>query len=196
MRFPSSRIWMTAAVLATASGCGSVSDLKPNVAGGPVDLSAYTRVVVMPLTDRLKADGNSGTEAKAAVLRFRQNLIEQLRLSGAFTEVLSVPGPAEGSLRIDGVVTRAVEGNRTQRLWVGFGAGNAYFDATVEVRDDMTGALLATWTADRNSWGGGGWIAAQQTLDSFIDEAARKIAHDLAAARIRGRIDHSAPGGK
>lgn len=183
---------VVAAILAVMPGCGSVSDLKPSAIGRQVNLTAYPRVVVMPFTDQLTQGGGSDAEGKAAVLRFRQSVLEQLRITGAFTEVLPGPVSADGAIQVDGEVTRAVEGSRAERFWLGFGIGNAYFDATVEIRDQKTGELLATLSADRNSWGGGGWISAQQTLDSFIDEAARKIAHDLAAARVSGRIISSA----
>jgi len=53
---------------------------------------------------------------------------------------------------------------------------------------------LETLKVDRNSWGGGGLLAAEQTMDSFFDEAAKKVAADLAVAKVSGHLSSkSAP---
>jgi hypothetical protein len=176
-------------------GCGSVSDLQPTKPGTSADLRRYQKVVVHSFTNTIEVTQKDPAEAararaqlEAATRKFNTQVTEEIRLSGAFAEVIRGETAVPDSIVIDGVITRAVEGSKAARLWVGFGAGNAYFDATLQVRDGSTGELLATLVVDRNSWGGGGLLAAEQTMDSFMLEAAKKVASDLAVAKMQGRI--------
>jgi len=73
-------------------------------------------------------------------------------------------------------ITRFVEGNAALRFLVGMGAGSSYFDAT----DGASGSSIATLSADKNSWGLGGSLAAGQTVYTFMDEAAKKTAKEVA----------------
>jgi uncharacterized NAD-dependent epimerase/dehydratase family protein len=59
------------------------------------------------------------------------------------------------------------------------GAGSSYFDATTALADAETGASLGLVTTDKNSWALGGGIAAGQTVQSFMQGAAEKIAKEL-----------------
>lgn len=81
---------------------------------------------------------------------------------------------------IGGEVTRFVEGNAALRLIVGMGAGSSYFDATIRISDGGNGAAINALKADKNSWGLGGSLAAAQTVDTFMSEAAKKTATTVA----------------
>ena len=60
------------------------------------------------------------------------------------------------------------------RALVGFGAGSSYFDATVEFIDKQSNVKLGSIVTDKNSWALGGFIAASQTVDTFMEGAAKK----------------------
>jgi hypothetical protein len=77
------------------------------------------------------------------------------------------------------VITRFVEGNAALRLLVGMGAGSSYFDANIQVTDGGNNASVTSLHADKNSWGLGGGIAASQTVDTFMNEAAKKTAAEV-----------------
>ena len=96
-------------------------------------------------------------------------------------------GSEDGStLLIGGPITKFERGSTAARLWVGMGAGSSYLDALVEVRQGTTGALLGTVLVNKNSWGGGGALAAGQTADGFMEEAAKKVAEELHKAKQSG----------
>jgi hypothetical protein len=80
------------------------------------------------------------------------------------------------------------EGNATLRWVVGFNAGNVNFDATLQLIDGGSQVVLGTWIVDKNSWALGGGIAATQTPDEFMAEAASKIGVELSTSRKTGRI--------
>lgn len=192
--------WAALLSLMLLAGCGSVSDLQPTTPGTSADFRRYQRVVVHSFTNMVPVTQKDPAEAarararmEAATRKFNERVAEEIRLSGAFAEVIRGETAVPDSMVVDGVITRAVEGSKTARLLVGFGAGNAYFDATLKVRDGSTGEVLATLVVDRNSWGGGGLLAAEQTMDSFMLEAAKKVATDLAVAKMQGRIQPPTP---
>jgi Domain of unknown function (DUF4410) len=184
----------------TLVACGTTSDIKPSQAPNTVaasaqkghvmiDLSGYEKVSVLDFTDAadkssLKPDDArafSGTMA-AAVRSFPDLIAQQLRATGAFQEV--VRGPSSGkALSISGSITRLNEGNASLRLWIGFGAGSSYFDATTVLSDAETGATLGQLTTDKNSWALGGILASAQTVDTFMQGAAQKIAAQLSAGK-------------
>jgi hypothetical protein len=174
------------------TGCGTVSNLKPTAAGGPTDMRQYSRVIVRDFGETVSAKAKAEdkvrreAEAKAAGRRFAEKIAAELRIAGTFEEVARDGTPAPATLTVGGTITRAVEGSKAARLLIGLGAGSSYFDATVEVRDSVTTNLLGTLVVDKNSWGGGGWLAMEQTMETFMDEAARKVAGELSAAKLQG----------
>ncbi len=94
---------------------------------------------------------------------------------------MDITGKPDGStLVVSGVITRFVEGNAALRLLVGMGAGSSYFDADIQVTDGGTNTSVTSLHADKNSWGLGGGIAASQTVDTFMKEAAKKTAAEVA----------------
>lgn len=187
------------AVLALTSvlvACGTTSNIKPNAeaqsAGSlpqkgttRIDLSGYQKVVVLDFVDATDKHNLGAAEARdlsdsmtSAVHTFPDLIAQKLRDTGAFQEV--VRGPSSGkALSISGSITRLTEGSSALRFWVGMGAGSSYFDATTDLSDAETGAKLGQVTTDKNSWALGGGIAASQTVQTFMQGAAERIAAQL-----------------
>jgi hypothetical protein len=109
---------------------------------------------------------------------FSDLIAHDIRETGAYSEVLREPGPGK-ALVISCRVTRLTEGNSALRLWIGFGAGSSYFDAEVKLSDAETGNLLGSATSGNNSWPLGGALASGQTVESFLEVSATKIATRL-----------------
>jgi hypothetical protein len=173
------------------AGCGSISKIQPSTEGHATDLTKYTRVVVASFEDKVSEkakDPEVQARRRTGVGRFRELLALELRSSGAFTQVSTDASNEPNTLLIGGAVTRYVEGSGFARLAIGLGAGNAYFDATVEIRDAATKQLLGTVVVDRNSWGGGGVFSMSQTLDTFMNEAAKSVSAQVVAAKTVGRF--------
>ncbi len=77
----------------------------------------------------------------------------------------------------------------------GGGGGEACgvnFDARVELVDGGSGKTLGTWKVDKNSWALGGGIAATQTPEGFMQEAASKIGTELSTKRKEGQVKRPA----
>jgi Domain of unknown function (DUF4410) len=185
-------------VLAAAlAACGTTGDIQPEhrtataltapaEKGKPaVDLSGYDRVVVLDFVDatdkgKLKPDEvRAYTDQMAtAVHTFPDIIAAKIRDTGAFQEVIR--GQSQGkALVISGRITRLEEGSGALRFWVGMGAGSSYFDATTDLSDAASGETLGHVVTDKNSWALGGAIAATQTVQSFMQGAAQKIAAQL-----------------
>jgi Domain of unknown function (DUF4410) len=194
---------------AALTACGTTSDIKPDPApaaegGAPtqnvkltVDLSGYDKVVVLDFADatdtsKLKPDQlRSHSEMMATDLHHFSDLIARdIRNTGAYSDVVREPSPGH-ALVISGRVTRLVEGNSALRLWIGMGAGSSYFDAEVKLLDSESGNTLGSATTGNNSWPLGGALASGQTVESFLELSATKI-----ATRLRdGKKSHAAPSG-
>ena len=194
-------------VLATlAAACGTTSELQqpatPEAVGATtpaqetaapaqkikphVDLSGYDKVVVLDFTDgtdtsKLKPEQvQLHSTIMANNLHMFSDLVAQkISETGAYSEVVRQPTPGK-ALVVSGKVTRLVEGNGTLRLLVGFGAGSSYFDAMVQLSDAESGNVIASASTDNNSWALGGGLAATQTVQSFMNLSATRI-----AARLR-----------
>ncbi|HXJ40562.1 MAG TPA: DUF4410 domain-containing protein [Bryobacteraceae bacterium] len=190
---------------ALAAACGTTSELqqpaKPETVSATtpaqetaahaqikphVDLSGYDKVVVLDFTDgtdtsKLKPEQvHPHSTMMANNLHIFSDLIAQkISETKAYSEVAREPTPGK-ALVVSGKVTRLVEGNGTLRLLVGFGAGSSYFDAMVQLSDAESGNVIASASTDNNSWALGGGLAATQTVQSFMDLSATRI-----AARLR-----------
>ncbi len=178
------------ALLGPLSGCGSVSGLTRESAGTPTRIADFTRVEVLDFTssDASTFDDAKNAEAHAKGLAearksFADKIAEEITASGAFAEVSRQPltGPA---LRISGDISRYDEGNIVARGLTGF-AGQTHFDAKVDIADSASGRSLATLTVDRNSWPlpVGASVSTLQTTNYFMNNAAKKIAEELAAKK-------------
>jgi len=182
------QVCWTACVLLLAlllAGCGTTSGFKAASGQNAVDLSPFSRVVVKDFTDAVSEKRKGpDREKKAAEMKrvtkdFADMLAWEIGQKAAFAQVVRTGAEDEKTLIIGGQITRYEEGSPTARFLVGMGAGSSYFDARIEFLRGGTGELLGTLEANRNSWVLGGGIAATQTPDSFMREAARKVAEEV-----------------
>ena len=172
------------------SGCGSVSGLTKESSSAPLRIADYTRVEVddfsahdeKPLDDPAKAEEHAAKLEHARKL-FADKIAEEIQATGAFAEVSRTPG-ARPALRVGGDISRYDEGNIVARGLTGF-AGQTHFEVKVEVADAESGNSLATLTVDRNSWPlpVGASMSTLQTTEFFMNNAAKKIASELAAKK-------------
>jgi hypothetical protein len=173
-----------AAGAALVSGCGSTSNMKP-VAGADIrSLQKYNRVCVLAIGNKTSSQPEAGSEyMQSQGRRFADLIALEVEKKAVFEKVAHVAAPQPGSLVIQGDITRCVEGSAAMRLLVGLGAGSSYFDATVQFADADTGQQLGEITVDKNSWVLGGGIASTQTVEEFMEGAAKKIAEQAARAK-------------
>ncbi len=188
-----SRVHIAAALMLTSVlvACGTTSNIqlspRPEALGSsaPIDLVGYEKVVVLDFVDatdksKLAADDarfHSNTMS-SAVRTFPDLIADQIRATGAFQEVVRGPSPGK-ALVISGSITRLTEGSPSLRLWIGMGAGSSYFDATTDLSDAESGASIGQVRVDKNSWPLGGAIASAQSVQTFMQGAAEKIAAQL-----------------
>lgn len=182
---------VSVAVLALAvsiTGCGTISGLK-SVDGTALDLTPYKKVVVRDFTDKTIAPEKPEKREenkllmKRATRDFADIIAIELKKTGAFAEVNREGNPDAETVVVEGAISKFERGNTTARLFVGLGAGSSYLDAVVEVRNAATGALLGSVVVNKNSWGGGGALAAGQTAEGFMEEAAKRISEEISKAK-------------
>jgi hypothetical protein len=175
------------------TGCGTVSHVTP-VAGKDVDLRSYERVVVMDFADGVSETAKPSlrdrkkAELAVACKAFPDRIAIELGALKAFQEVSRTGAADARTLVISGTITRYEEGSTTMRLMVGMGAGSSYFDAVVDLKDGANSEVLATQKVDKNSWGGGGAIAASQTPEEFMREGARTLAKEISSLKLTGKL--------
>ena len=140
------------------------------------DFSNYNSVVVSDFGDATK----NQNMPEYAGANFADRIISAIREKGTFEKVTDNPQEISGNtLVVSGDVTRYQEGNSTLKFLIGFGAGGTYFDANVSISDMNTQSQLGVINVDKNSWALGGAIAAGQSVDHFMNQAAKKIADEL-----------------
>lgn len=154
--------------------CGSVSATKP--AGGTA--TAVTKTYSKVLVRDFAAGPDSGADASTGA-RFAGVIASEIKAARPGLPVSLNGRPDASTLVVSGVITRFVEGNAALRLLVGMGAGSSYFDADIRAADGGSGAAVTSLRADKNSWGLGGGLAASQTVDTFMREAAKKTAQEI-----------------
>lgn len=156
------------------SSCGTTSsleDAKGNVIAGT---QRFSKVVVQDYTSSVEDDEDGGAKVAASGF-FPDHIVKQLHSQDRPVAVSRNTKPDADTLVIDGVITRYNEGNAALRLFVGMGAGSSYFDATTRFKDSK-GNVLGQIVTDKNSWALGGGLAASQTTQKFMENAAEKIA--------------------
>ena len=168
-------------MLLTITACGTTSGIKQN--GEEVlnlDLSSYNSVVVTEFRDGTKKQNLP----EYAGSNFADRIVSAIRSNGVFKTVTNDQAKLSGkAMVVGGDITRYAAGNAALRLMIGMGAGSTYFDAKVLISDFTSQDQLGEITVDKNSWALGGAIAAGQTVDQFMNEAAEKIADELANAK-------------
>lgn len=164
------------------AGCGTISGFKPTQGNNLESLQKYNQVSVLDFADKTK-DKSSGENIRELGQHFADLIALDLKQTGAFAEVNRVESPRVDSLTVSGDITKCVKGNASLRLWVGMGAGSSYFDAIVHCSDADTGQQLGEIDVNKNSWVLGGGIAAGQTVETFMEGAAKKVADELSKAK-------------
>jgi hypothetical protein len=157
--------------------CGTVATTQPAATTGLTTGKVYSKVVVQDFRSAVSDDDGSTVVAGR---RFADVIAQEVRRSRPGVMVARNGPPDAGTLVIGGEITRYMEGNAALRLFIGMGAGSSYFDANIRYSDGGSGKTLGSLRADKNSWGLGGGIAASQTVEVFMTEAAKKTAADAA----------------
>lgn len=172
-------------------GCGSVSGLK-RAPGETARIADYSRVEVIDFSasggekfDDAKKQQEYDESLAEARVHFADKIAEALTKTGEFGDV-SRKSSSSDALRISGDITRYDEGNIVARGLTGF-AGQTHFEAVVVITDAGSGREIARVTVDRNSWPlpVGASASTLQTTNFFMENAAKKVASELLAARKR-----------
>ena len=178
------------AAVVLMAGCGSVSGLTKESADAPTRIGDFSRVEVLDFSasdkqhyDDVKRQADYDASLASAQRVFADKIAESIKTSGAFAEVSRQAGGGQ-ALRVTGNISRYDEGNILARGLTGF-VGQTHFDAVITVTDARSGRSLATLQIDRNSWPlpVGASLSTVQTTNFFMNEAARKIANELAAKK-------------
>jgi hypothetical protein len=132
-------------------------------------------------------DFNDGTKSKepekvkSACKDFADKIAGQIIHTGAFTTVNRAQ-TADKAIALTGTITKYEESSILGRVTIVAG-GSSYFCADVVFKDNDSGNELATLKVSKNSCAVGGSIASIQTVDGFMNEAADKVAKELANIR-------------
>jgi hypothetical protein len=189
-----STTFLACVALGFLTACGTTSSLQSAEQDKMIDLTPYSKLIVEDFTDQATAKAKAEAQPilrlkmESAVKTFPDQIAAVTRSQGGFTEVGRTGTPDAATLVMRGAITQYDEGNATLRWMVGFAAGNVNFDATVELVDGGSGRSLGTWVVDKNSWALGGGIAATQTPEGFMQEAATKIGTQLSEKRKEGSV--------
>lgn len=184
-------VFLTVSLL---TSCGTTSSLQTSGEEKVIDLSPYSRLLVQDFVD--EATSRARPEAQPilklkmddVVKAFPDQIAAVTKAQGGFDEVVRSGSPDARTLVMRGSITQYDEGNATLRWMVGFAAGNVNFDAIVELVDGGSGRTLGEWVVDKNSWALGGGIAATQTPEGFMQEAAVKIGTQMSEKRKAGSV--------
>jgi len=163
------------------AACGSTSGIKGSDGTSlDLNLSDYESVVVLDFTDATKKSNLPDFAGR----NFADRIAAGIREKQVFKNVSRSPID-EKSVIVSGEITKYNEGSSALRLLVGFGAGSSHFDANVNLTDSQTSEKLGEIVVDKKSWALGGIMASTQTVDGFMNGAAKKIASELADAKER-----------
>jgi hypothetical protein len=176
------------------TACGTTSNLEAPAERATIDLTPYSKLMVDDFQDAataaMKPEARPLIEPRvaAACKMFPDQIASVVKAGGGFDEVQRSGTMDAQTLVLRGKITQYDPGNATLQLLVGFGAGTANFNSTLELVDGGTGNVLGSWVVDKNSWALGGMIAASQKPEDFMQEAAKKIGTELSDKRKAGAI--------
>jgi predicted small lipoprotein YifL len=177
-------------VSVSLAACGSLGHLEGKTSAKKAEIRDYGRVVVVDFTandTRPAKDDKEKTERAAEIeqgrIAFADKIAEEITASKAFSEVSRTPATGK-ALKVGGSIDLWEPGNVAARALTGF-AGKSEFNATVIVTDAGTGEELARLKVDRNSWPLpiGASTTIVQTVDFFKNQAAKRVADELAKAK-------------
>jgi hypothetical protein len=170
-----------------AASLANVTRLMAPESRASADLRGYDRIVVLAPVAALEKPPKDSADAAALQARLDLRAVEladdlarRLRESGAFATVGREP-VAGRALVLRGRVLRFRDANLAQRV-VGLFQG-ARFEASFEVVDNDSGALLARAEADFS--GGlrpGSWTNLVRSMDGFINGTAARLHDELLVA--------------
>lgn len=181
------RLLVVGLLLLSLTACGTTSKIQPvglsgaSVAGAESP-NPYRKYETVAVLDFRNATGKNETMTVAATSRFADWIADELKKSNSFSEVLREKPEGE-ALIVTGEITRYEEGQAMLRFFIGMGAGSSYFDATVRLSDNLSGAEIGLVKVDKNSWPLGGAVASAQSADNFMRGAAKSIAKSLKEQR-------------
>jgi len=170
-------LFFIAILSAFLTGCGTISTMKSPTGNTPASLSKYNKVCILDFKTIASPSRSNSTLGSL----FADKIADEIERRYLFEKVLRTPIQEE-ALVISGLISRSVDGNPALRFWIGMGAGSSYFDAQVKFKEGVNGKDIAIMIVDKNSWVLGGGLAAGQTVEVFMNEAARKIAQELEKA--------------
>jgi hypothetical protein len=151
---------LLAPLIAVLTSCGVTSSVKPTE-GVAIGGKKYSKVVVRDFAYRGAADQARGP---ASSQTFPNSISSEVTKTGAYSAVARGGKTDANTLVIEGEV--------------GLGAGSSYFDADVRFVDGANGKVVGTMKADKNSWVLGGGLAAGQTVETFMNGAAKKVGQE------------------
>jgi hypothetical protein len=167
-------LWATLVI-----GCGSTSSLRSSAGEKLVCDKQFDCVQVATFKSTVAKTDAPATKIDWACGQFADLIVQELQATGAFrnvSRVENVTDADDASLIISGEVTRYREGNAFARFMIGFGAGSSYFDAIVRFAGGADREEIGIIKVDRHSWVLGGGYASSQTPETYMGEAAKKIA--------------------
>lgn len=173
-------------------GCGTTSAFIPvdeNLIS--LESSNYNKIIVYDFIDKTHKNPKK-TQSKRrkklmgfASQRFADLVALKIEKTDAFHEIVREANeqniPDGDYLAIRGEITRYYRGNTFLRVIIGYGIGNAFLDADIELKDAKTNELIGTFKVDKNSWFLGGVLAITHSVDRFMSGSADKIAKEIAA---------------
>jgi hypothetical protein len=173
LRQPSAAL-LTIVALSLLTACGTTSGLQNTQGGVITSTKKFSKVTVQNFKLSLKEPEQN---SNAAPVYFADRIASEIKTKGRFAAVERNSKPGPNTLVIDGVITKYHEGNSMLRLFIGMGAGSAFFEADVYFRD-ANGNVIGKVKADKNSWALGGGAAAAQNPTMSMNGAAEKIAEE------------------
>jgi len=143
-----------------------------------------TLIVVVPVPQPSKSDGKLqvaetlGTIMTEELVGAIQRELPTARVVSDASAHASTPG-----LVVESHFSKLVPGSRAKRFWLGFGAGKSVTEVSGEVRDRITGNIVARFTHARLSWCCGFGSNDHEIRSNLVNAAT-----DIAAV-VAGHLD-------
>jgi hypothetical protein len=167
---------LVVALCLVLTSCGTTTSLQDTRGANITVTRKFSKVTVQDFNSAVPdKEGKAG----AAQISFADRIATEIKKRGKFSHVARNAKPDASTLVIGGTIAKYEEGNPSLRLWIGMGAGSAFFEADVQFRDGK-GTSIGKIKVDKNSWALGGGIAAGQNPQGFMDGAAEKVAEESA----------------
>ena len=161
--------------------------LQMSVQGNESLFRSHKIAVVMTFEDVSQPVGKTDEERQAykdtlaLVCRtFTDGIVKEVQRYRLYSSVVKdLQTPSDSAIIISGAIRKYDKGNVSLRNLIGLGAGSSYFHATINFTDSKSGKIIGTISNNGTSWVGGGVIAASQTVEVLMQEAANHVASEL-----------------